>query len=115
LTVAKKTFTNNGKPNRHAWHDLGQTVATLGLEAASHDLYIHQMAGIHPEKARELYNIPDDFEAVTMFTLGYLGDIKDLPEEFHKSEKRVRERKPLSELIFEGEFGNTASLMNKHP
>lgn len=111
LTIAKKTFTNNGKPNKHAWHDVGQTVATLSLEAASHDLYIHQMAGIHPEKARELYAIPDDYEAVSMFTLGYLGDIKDLPEEFHKSEERVRERKLLSELVFENEFGNTSSLM----
>jgi nitroreductase len=111
LTIAKKTFTTNGKPNKLAWHDVGQTVATLGLEAASHDLYIHQMAGIHPEKAKELYNIPDDFEAVTMFTVGYLGDIKDLPEEFHKGERRIRERKPLSELVFENEFGNTSSLM----
>lgn len=111
LTVAKKTFSNNDKPNKHAWHDVGQTMATLGLEAVSHDLYVHQMAGIHPEKAREIYNIPDDFEAVTMFTLGYLGDIKDLPEEFHKGEQRVRERKPLSELVFENEFGNTSSLM----
>jgi nitroreductase len=111
LTIAKKTFSNNGKPNKLAWHDVGQTVATLSLEAVSHDLYVHQMAGIHAEKARELYNIPEDYEAVTMFTVGYLGDIKDLPEEFHKGEKRVRERKPLSELVFENEFGNTSPLM----
>jgi nitroreductase len=111
LTVAKKTFSNNGKANKHAWHDIGQTVATLGLEAATHDLYIHQMAGIHPDKAKELYTIPDDFEAVTIFTLGYLGDIKDLPEEFRKGETRIRERKPLSEIVFEGEFGSTSSLM----
>jgi nitroreductase len=111
LTIAKKTFSQNGSPNKHALHDIGQTVATLGLEAAAHDLYIHQMAGIHPEKAKELYNIPDDYEAVSMFTLGYLGDVKDLPEEFRQGETRPRERKPLSELVFEGEFGKTSELV----
>jgi nitroreductase len=110
LTVAKKTFSHNGNPSKHAWHDVGQAVATLALEAAQHDLYIHQMGGIHTDKARELFNIPEDFDVVSLFTLGYLGDIKDLPEEFHKSEQRKRERKPLSELVFEGEFGQTSSL-----
>jgi nitroreductase len=111
LTVAKKTFSHNSKDNKHAWHDIGQTVATLALEAAQHDLYIHQMAGIYPDKARELFSIPEDFDVVSLFTLGYLGDIKDLPEEFHKSEQRKRERKPLGEIIFENEFGQTASLV----
>jgi nitroreductase len=108
LTVAKKTFSHNGNPSKHAWHDVGQAVATLALEAANHDLYIHQMGGIHADKAKELYNIPDDFDVVSLFTLGYLGDLKDLPEEFHKSEQRKRERKALTEVVFENEFGNTA-------
>jgi nitroreductase len=111
LTITKKTFSHNNNPNKHAWHDIGQTVATLALEAAHHDLYIHQMAGIHADKARELFNVPDDFDVVSLFTLGYLGDIKDLPEEFHENEKRKRERKPLSEIVFEGEFGNAAALV----
>jgi nitroreductase len=111
LTIAKETFSHNGTPSKHAWHDVGQAVATLALEAAHHDLYVHQMGGIHADKAKELFIIPDDFDVVSLFTLGYLGDIKDLPEEFHKSEQRKRERKPLSELVFENEFGQTATLV----
>jgi nitroreductase len=111
LTVAKKDFSHMAAKNNHAWHDVGQTVATLSLEAAQHDLYIHQMAGIDAAKAKELYNVPDDYEVVSLFTLGYVGDAKDLPEEFHKGEKRKRERKPLSELVFENEFGKTSSLV----
>jgi Nitroreductase family len=110
LTIAKKTF-GNGNLNRHAWHDMGQIVATLGLEAAQHDLYIHQMAGIHADKAKALYNVPDDYDVVSAFTLGYLGDVQNLPEEFRKNEKGVRTRKPLSELVFEDEFGKTASVL----
>lgn len=111
LTIAKKTFSHTGKVSKHAWHDVGQAVATLALEAAQHDLYIHQMGGIDADKARELFHVPDDFDVVSMFTLGYLGDINDLPEEFHRSERRKRERKPLSELVFENEFGQTVSLV----
>ncbi len=111
LTVAKKTFSHSGNANKHAWHDVGQAVATLGLEAAQHDLYIHQMAGIHADKAKELYNVPADFEVVTLFTLGYVGDLNDLPEEFHKGEQRVRARKTLAELVFENEFGTSTSLL----
>jgi hypothetical protein len=111
LTIVKKIFTKSGKPNGHAWHDLGQAVATMNLEAVTHDIYLHSMAGIHTDKAKELYNIPDDYEVVSAIALGHLGDINDLPEEFHKSEKRVRERKPLSELVFEHGFGQPFSLI----
>ncbi len=111
LTIAKKTFSHNGKANKHAWHDIGQTVATLALEAVQHDLYIHQMAGIDAAKARKLFHVPEDFDVVTLLTLGYLGNIKNLPEEFHKGEGRKRERKPLSELVFENEFGQGSSLL----
>jgi nitroreductase len=111
LTITKKTFSHNSSENKHARHDIGQAVATLALEAAQHDLYIHQMGGIHADKARGLFNIPEDFDVVSLFTLGYLGDIKDLPEEFHKSEQRKRERKPLTDIVFENEFGNTATFV----
>jgi nitroreductase len=111
LTLAKKTFSSNGSHNKHAWHDVGQTVATLSLEATQHDLYIHQMAGIHADKAAELYQVPDDYEVVSLFTLGYLGDIKELPEEFRPMEQGERKRKPLTELVFENEFGQSASLI----
>lgn len=110
LTLAKTHFSHNDKPNKHAWYDLGAAVASLSLEATAHDIYVHQMAGIHPDKARDMFAIPEGYDVVSMLALGYLGDIKHLPEEFHKAETRERTRKPLSELVFEGNFGEPSSI-----
>src|SRR4051812_20913230 len=35
LTFASKAFARNGKPNAHAWHDVGQAVADLTVQATS--------------------------------------------------------------------------------
>src|SRR5436190_16414859 len=53
-------FTLNGKPNAAAVHDLGLASASLTLEATARGLFVHQMIGILPDKARELYHIPED-------------------------------------------------------
>jgi nitroreductase len=110
LTVAKRTFSKSGKPNRHAWYDVGAAVASLSLEATRHSLYVHQMAGFDADKARERFAIPDDFEPVSLLALGYLGDIAQLPDELQQSETRKRERNPQSAFVFEAAFGNAARL-----
>ncbi len=61
LTVARKTFTRNGKPNRHAWHDVGLAMGNMVAQATALGLHVHQMAGILPEKARVVFAIPDDY------------------------------------------------------
>jgi len=33
----------------------------MTFEATRHDLYLHQMAGILPDKARELFHIPEHY------------------------------------------------------
>src|SRR5881394_2967613 len=38
-------WARNGKPNRHAFYDLGQAVAHLTVQATAQGLYLHQMAG----------------------------------------------------------------------
>src|SRR5918996_1420772 len=62
VSVAKLTFDANGQPNRHAFHDVGLAVANLITQATALGLYVHQMAGIYPDRVRELYSVPDDFE-----------------------------------------------------
>jgi hypothetical protein len=36
---------------------------------------VHQMIGILPDKARDLFNIPDSYEAWTGMAIGYQGDL----------------------------------------
>jgi len=92
LSLAKKHFSRNGKPNRHAWHDTGTAVGFLLLKATELDLYAHQMAGFYPEKAREVFNISDEYDPVAMMAVGYLGD----------EENPNKPRKAVSEFTFAG-------------
>ena len=57
LGIARTLFTRNDKPNAAAKHDLGAASAHLTFEATSRGLSVHQMIGIVPERARELYGI----------------------------------------------------------
>jgi len=112
LTVTRTTFTRNDKPNRYAWHDVGLAMGNLLVQATALDLYVHQMAGIRPDKAREVYQIPDGYDVVTGVAIGYLGDPAMLPEDRRASETKPRSRKPLSDVVFEGTWGVTAPLVD---
>lgn len=110
LTVAKMT-TSSGRPHRHAFHDVGLAVANLTFQAMAHDLYVHQMGGFEPEKARDVFAIPDGFEPVTAIALGYLGDPERLNEKNRESELTPRARRPLAEFVFEEMWGQASELV----
>jgi nitroreductase len=111
LSVARLKFEHNGETNRHAFHDVGQAAANLALQATSMGLQIHQMAGIHPDKAREIFGIPEGFEAVAGIALGYPGDPASLPDGLREKEVAPRERKPLHSFVFTGKWGNASPLV----
>ena len=112
VSVARLSFEDDGKPNRHAFHDVGLAVANLIVQATALGLVVHQMAGIFPDKIRELYGIPEGYEAVAGIALGYPGDPQSLPEELRKRELAPRERKPLTEFVFSGRWGRTSPLVS---
>jgi nitroreductase len=99
LGLTRTIFDKNERPNPHAGHDLGQAIAYLTFEATRHDLFVHQMAGIHPDKARELYDIPKDYKPMTMFAIGYKGQPESLDGKLQKQETTSRSRKSLDEII----------------
>lgn len=111
LAITSLNFTRNGKPNRAAVHDLGLASANLVLEATARGLAVHQMIGILPDKARELYGIPDGYEPMTAIAIGYKGDPNALPEPLRERDLARRTRKPLREFLFSGKWGNSASLL----
>jgi nitroreductase len=113
ISVAGLKFLHNGEPNRHAFHDVGQASANLALQATSLGLQIHQMAGLLPEKAREVFGIPEGYEAVAGIALGYPGDSASLPNHLREREEAPRERKPLSSFVFSGEWGKPSKFVKK--
>lgn len=110
ITTARSTFEHNGKPNRHAWHDIGLAIAQLTLQAESLGLRVHQMAGIDIEKTREALAVPEGWDPVTAVAIGYPGDPRSLPEKLRAREIGERQRKPLSEFVFGGRWGEASPL-----
>ena len=110
LGLARNNFAHDGKANRHALHDLGQASANLSCEATARGLQVHQMAGILPDKARELYGIPDDVEVVTALAIGYADDSDTAPETLRAKDKSRRGRRPINETVFENAWGKVHSV-----
>ena len=111
VSVARMSFEEGGEPNRHAYYDVGQAVADLSVQATALGLMVHQMAGFHPDKVRELYGIPTGFEPVAAMALGYPGDPQSLPEKLKTRESAPRERKPVAQFVFTGRWGKTSPLV----
>jgi len=105
LSVAKLNFDRNGKPNRHAYHDVGQAFANMAIEATHLGLAVHPMGGFDIDKAREDLAIPDDYDPVVMIAVGRPGDFDDLPDELKVDELKPRTRNPSKDFVYSGKFG----------
>ena len=105
LTAARRAFTRDESPNRHALHDLGLAAGNLVLQAQSLGLVTHQMAGFDPERARRDCAVPEGFEPATVIAIGYPGDPETLAEPLRERELAPRTRKPLETLAFGGRWG----------
>lgn len=110
LSVAKKQFERNGKPNRHAEHDVGLANGNITLQAMSLGLYCHMMAGFESQKARVKLGIPEGWEPLTMMAIGYMGDPNALPDDYRDRDLADRSRKPLADFVFTGKWGDAAAL-----
>jgi nitroreductase len=100
LSAGKKTFTQNGSPDRHGLYDTGAATAYLSLQATALGFHTHSMGGFDQDKARQAFNVPEDFEIGAVTALGYLGDADTLPDQMKQQELATRQRKPLSEIVF---------------
>ncbi len=113
LSVAKLNFDRGGKPNRHAFHDVGLAAMSLVVEAMARGLYVHQMAGILPERARELYSIPEGWDVVAGIAIGYHGDSSAVSEKLRQRDAAPRSRKPLEQMVFTGQWGKPTRLTTR--
>ena len=112
ITVVKRRFARNQKPNRVAEHDLGLAAGNLCLQATALGLAVHQMQGIEIEKAREVYGVPEDHDPCTGIAIGYAGDPAHArTEKLAERDRAPRDRRPLRELVFRGTWAATAPLV----
>lgn len=113
LSIAKLTFTKGDSPNRVAFHDVGAASSQLTFEAVARGLFVHQMAGYDVEKARKVFDIPTGWDPVAAIAIGYPGEPATLPEPYKERETAPRVRKPISEFVMSGRWGNRASFLAK--
>jgi nitroreductase len=111
LGIVSLRFAGNGQVNRAAVHDLGLAAGNLLVEATARGIFVHQMLGILPEKARQIFAIPDSYEAWTGLAIGYRGEPTQLPEVLQERERGSRQRKPLHQFVFSGRWGNPSPLV----
>lgn len=101
ITAAKKHFSHNGTPNHYGLHDAGQALANMMLQATELGLHAHAMGGFDHEGARQVLHIPEEFEVGAAVAFGYAASDAKQPE---------RNRKPLSDIAFDGVWDNPLNL-----
>ena len=99
-SVAKKSFTQNQMANAVAAHDVGAASANASLQATKLGLHTHGMGGFDRDKLRAALGIPEEFDMVACWALGYRGEPEVLAEPYLKMEASPRQRKPLSEFVY---------------
>ncbi|MGE3840221.1 MAG: nitroreductase family protein [Vicinamibacterales bacterium] len=106
LAAADRVNRRNGAPNRWAWYDTGLAMALLSVQATVEGLIIHQMAGFDADRMRQVVGLPEDFDPVVAFVLGFPGDSALLDEFNARREHAPRVRRPQAESVFLGSFGH---------
>jgi nitroreductase len=113
LGCTSLNFTRNGQPNAAAVHDLGLASANLVLQATARGLSVHQMIGILPDRARELYQIPEGVRPLTGLAIGHAGDTSRVPENIRDRDRARRPRKPLAAFVFSGKWGTVSPIVGQ--
>jgi nitroreductase len=99
-----------GKPNQHAWHDVGLACENLALQATALGLSLHMMGGFSADKAREIFEIPERYAPVAALSIGYPADPNTLSDELRAKDMTPRQRKPIREFVFSGKWGQPGGL-----
>ena len=112
LAVSERALAKNNSQNRNAHYDTGAATTLLSIEATARGLFVHQMAGFDPDQARTVFNIPEGWDAIAAFAIGYPGDPASLPAPYNEREVVPRVRKPIKEFVMTGQWGHTATFLS---
>lgn len=97
-----------GAPDEVAYApvDLGLALGQLVLQAVADGLVAHPMAGFDKEAARTAFGIPVEFEPLVVVAVGVAAtESAGADPGLVAKENAPRERRPLSEVAFAGQWG----------
>lgn len=110
LGITHLTFDRNGKENKAPIHDLGAAVSHLSFEATARGISVHQMIGIESENARTAYAIPNDYEVLTAFAIGYSDLSEKIMDTLVERDQIPRTRKAISEFVFSKKWASSLQI-----
>lgn len=86
--------------------DTGMATAAMILRATELGLVAHPIAGFSPKKTREILNIPDDMEVITLVIVGKRSDTISpvLSDKQVAAERERPERIPLTQFAFRDRY-----------
>lgn len=103
LAISKTTFDYDERASITHSFDAGASAQLMALQGAYMGIVVHGMEGFDYERARQVLKVPEKYSIEAMFAIGKIGKKENLPEKLQKSETPSG-RKPLKELVAEGEF-----------
>lgn len=103
VIISRKNFEHDEKPSVTHQFDAGAAWENLALQGETQGLVTHGMQGFDYEKARRDLSIPDTYDVMAMVAIGKPAPKEILPLEVQEREQ-ASDRKPLSEIIMEGQF-----------
>jgi len=100
--LSKKEYDCIIKERLYYHFDVGMATAFLILRATELGLIAHPIAGYSPKKTKEILNIPDDLEVITLVIIGkHSKSINPvLSEKQREAESKRPERLSLEEFVF---------------
>jgi nitroreductase len=102
FVLARRTFGQSGRDNRHAPFDAGAAWLSLALQARKMGLYAHAMAGFNQRRAYTVLGVPEsEYHIMAAVAVGHKGSADHLPDEMQAIEK-PNQRRPQSDFVFEG-------------
>ncbi len=103
---ASNIFERNNKKNKWGRYDTGASAMSVCVQATEMGLMVHQMGGFYADKVREEFSIPEPFSPISIMAVGYQLPKNKIPEDIREREMAARNRKPLEECFFVGQWGN---------
>lgn len=104
LSLARKNFSMNGRPNESSKYDLGAANAFIALQATEVGLNLHQMGGYDHQRAIDELNIPDSYDLGVMMAIGYHGDPSNLSVDLRQREIGPRYRYIQDDFVMNKPF-----------
>jgi predicted esterase/nitroreductase len=107
LLLSRTTFIRPGTSEHSPAHkhsfDAGAAWAHVALQASLSGWHAHAITGYDTERARALFQVPEDYDLEILIALGRLGDGATLPPPLRERET-PGPRRPLVELVAEDRF-----------